>query len=93
MVKKFISGKVADLLQAMPDAASIRICFDVLKGVVIRDREEMGLEFVHLSNLISPCFVICADELQAAVQAGEINTERLRELQAKFGVTRLGTNF
>ena len=46
--------------------------------------------FIYFVFIFCYFFVaISKDELQAAVQAGEVNTERLRELQAKFGVTRL----
>ena len=145
LVKKFVAGKIADPLQAMPDAGSLRLGFDLLRAIILSHRADMGaacaarvwtngdgrMGCVCVTSVrravraadkqgrreegllatapvrtrqtgteggaVWPCVPLPltpraagVDELQAAVQAGEENAERLRELQAKFGVTRYG---
>lgn len=71
------------------------MAFDFLRNIIVNHRQQMG-------ELPCPCLCVPSDpllpqplysallidELQETVQQGEMDAERLRELQAKFGVTR-----
>ena len=43
MVKAFVAGKLSDPLQAINTPKALRFCFDVLKDMVTRHEERLGM--------------------------------------------------
>lgn len=49
-MKAYIHGKLGDPLSAVPEPTAIRVCFDILRSMVLQQRNQLG-EVYYLSCL------------------------------------------
>lgn len=94
MMKSFVHGKLGDVLAAVPQAHALRLCFDVLRSMILEQQAQVGTptetacsSALSLANPVLD-FPLHTDELEKSVAEGTKNAEQLRDLKQKFGVTR-----
>jgi tRNA G26 N,N-dimethylase Trm1 len=101
MMKSFVHGKLGDVLAAVPQAHALRLCFDVLRSMILEQQAQVGTpaettaSCSSVVSLANPVFdlPLHTDELEKSVAEGTKNAEQLRDLKQKFGVTRSVVSF